>query len=41
MTREAGLPRRVDQGHSRTAVPRRADLDQRFPGLLDRVRSEA
>ncbi|MFI2615249.1 ArsR/SmtB family transcription factor [Streptomyces sp. NPDC018584] len=35
--REAGLLRMVDHGNSRTAVLRRAELDERFPGLLDLV----
>ncbi|MCQ4209338.1 MULTISPECIES: ArsR/SmtB family transcription factor [Streptomyces] len=35
--REAGLLRMVDHGNSRTAVLRRAELDARFPGLLDLV----
>ncbi|UFQ18715.1 MULTISPECIES: ArsR/SmtB family transcription factor [Streptomyces] len=35
--REAGLLRMVDHGNSRTAVLRREELDERFPGLLDLV----
>ncbi|MGA4846079.1 ArsR/SmtB family transcription factor [Streptomyces sp. G5(2025)] len=32
--REAGLLRMVDRGNSRTAMLRREELDERFPGLL-------
>ncbi|OIJ92329.1 ArsR/SmtB family transcription factor [Streptomyces monashensis] len=35
--REAGLVRQVDRGNSRAATLRRAELDRRFPGLLDLV----
>ncbi|TVL88112.1 helix-turn-helix transcriptional regulator [Streptomyces sp. SAJ15] len=35
--REAGLIRQVDRGNSRMATLRRAELDARFPGLLDLV----
>lgn len=35
--REAGLVRQVDRGNSRAATLRRADLDERFPGLLDLI----
>ncbi len=35
--REAGLVQQVDRGNSRAATLRRADLDQRFPGLLDLI----
>ncbi|MFH8370817.1 ArsR/SmtB family transcription factor [Streptomyces sp. NPDC018031] len=35
--REAGLVRQVDRGNSRMATLRRAELDARFPGLLDLV----
>ncbi|MEV3858624.1 helix-turn-helix domain-containing protein [Streptomyces sp. NPDC050095] len=35
--REAGLLCMVDHGNSRTAVLRRAELEERFPGLLDLV----
>ncbi|MFB7665882.1 ArsR/SmtB family transcription factor [Kitasatospora sp. NPDC056138] len=38
--REAGLIRQVDCGNSRMASLRRADLDQRFPGLLDIIAAE-
>ncbi|GAA1102055.1 ArsR/SmtB family transcription factor [Nocardiopsis composta] len=36
--REAGLICQVDRGNSRTVRLRRADLDARFPGLLDLIR---
>ncbi|MFI6152920.1 ArsR/SmtB family transcription factor [Kitasatospora sp. NPDC051170] len=36
--REAGLVQQVNRGNSRKAHLRRADLDARFPGLLDLVR---
>ncbi|MET8540610.1 helix-turn-helix domain-containing protein [Kitasatospora sp. NPDC004799] len=39
--REAGLIRQVDRGNSRAATLRRADLDARFPGLLDLVRANS
>ncbi len=32
--REAGLIRQVDRGNSRMAQLRRADVEERFPGLL-------
>lgn len=38
--REAGLVRQVDRGNSRMASLRRADVDLRFPGLLDIVAAE-
>ncbi|MFD0412618.1 ArsR/SmtB family transcription factor [Streptomyces sp. NPDC127108] len=38
--REAGLLRMVDHGNSRTAVLRRRELDERFPGLLGLVGAE-
>ncbi|MFG2974866.1 ArsR/SmtB family transcription factor [Streptomyces sp. NPDC048331] len=38
--REAGLVRQVDRGNSRAATLRRADLDRRFPGLLDLITAE-
>ncbi|GAB2494294.1 ArsR/SmtB family transcription factor [Nocardiopsis aegyptia] len=38
--REAGLIRQVARGNSRMATLRRADLEQRFPGLLDVVAAE-
>ncbi|MEV7770961.1 helix-turn-helix domain-containing protein [Kitasatospora sp. NPDC086791] len=37
--REAGLVRQVDRGNSRAAALRREDLDERFPGLLDLIRT--
>ncbi|MER5292877.1 helix-turn-helix domain-containing protein [Streptomyces pharetrae] len=36
--REAGLIRQVDRGNSRMAQLRKADLDARFPGLLELIR---
>ncbi|MGW6839750.1 ArsR/SmtB family transcription factor [Streptomyces sp. NPDC054958] len=39
--REAGLVRQVDRGNSRAATLRRADLDSRFPGLLDLIAAES
>ncbi|MGI5341594.1 ArsR/SmtB family transcription factor [Streptomyces sp. CA-181903] len=39
--REAGLVRQVDRGNSRMARLRRADIERRFPGLLDIVAAEA
>jgi len=38
--REAGLLRQVDYGNSRKVTLRRADLEQRFPGLLDLVEAQ-
>ncbi len=38
--REAGLIRQVDRGNSRMATLRRADIDQRFPGLLALLTAE-
>ncbi|MFD3418297.1 ArsR/SmtB family transcription factor [Streptomyces decoyicus] len=38
--REAGLVRQVSRGNSRMASLRRADLEQRFPGLLALVAAE-
>lgn len=38
--REAGLVRQVDRGNSRAATLRRADLDLRFPGLLDLIAAD-
>ncbi|MED7948933.1 MULTISPECIES: helix-turn-helix domain-containing protein [unclassified Streptomyces] len=38
--REAGLIRQVDRGNSRMACLRRADIEQRFPGLLGIVAAE-
>jgi len=38
--REAGLVSQVDYGNSRKVRLRRADLDQRFPGLLELVGNE-
>lgn len=32
--REAGLIRQIDRGNSRMAQLRRADVEERFPGLL-------
>jgi DNA-binding transcriptional ArsR family regulator len=37
--REAGLLRQVNYGNSRKVTLRRADLEHRFPGLLDLVRT--
>ncbi|GDY31851.1 ArsR/SmtB family transcription factor [Gandjariella thermophila] len=39
--REAGLIRQVDRGNSRMTRLRRADLEARFPGLLDLLASNA
>ncbi|MCO5968059.1 ArsR/SmtB family transcription factor [Actinoallomurus soli] len=39
--REAGLIRQVNRGNSRKVTLRGADVDQRFPGLLQMVRDEA
>ncbi|MER5946866.1 ArsR family transcriptional regulator [Streptomyces sp. NPDC001904] len=36
--REAGLIRQVDRGNSRMAQLRTADLQARFPGLVDLIR---
>ena len=38
--REAGLVSQVDYGNSRKVRLRRADLQQRFPGLLDLIAAE-
>ncbi|MEV4192866.1 ArsR/SmtB family transcription factor [Streptomyces toxytricini] len=38
--REAGLVRQVNRGNSRMATLRRADLEQRFPGLLALLAAE-
>lgn len=38
--REAGLIQQVAAGNSRMAALRRADLEQRFPGLLELVAAE-
>ncbi|MEU5951102.1 helix-turn-helix domain-containing protein [Streptomyces sp. NPDC047525] len=38
--REAGLIQQVSRGNSRMASLRRADLEQRFPGLLGMVAAE-
>jgi len=38
--REAGLISQVDYGNSRKVRLRRAELQQRFPGLLDLVAAE-
>ncbi|MFE7560142.1 ArsR/SmtB family transcription factor [Kitasatospora sp. NPDC057500] len=38
--REAGLIRQVDRGNSRMATLRRADIEQRFPGLLTILTAE-
>ncbi|MFJ3517358.1 helix-turn-helix domain-containing protein [Streptomyces sp. NBC_01232] len=38
--REAGLVRQVDRGNSRAATLRRADLDARFPGLLNLIAAD-
>lgn len=35
--REAGVVRQREQGNRRWTMLRRADLDERFPGLLDAV----
>ncbi|MGG2464174.1 ArsR/SmtB family transcription factor [Streptomyces sp. RGM 3693] len=39
--REAGLIRQVNRGNSRMATLRRADIEQRFPGLLALLTAEA
>ena len=39
--REAGITRTRDEGRNRYTSLRRADLDARFPGLLDAVLSAA
>lgn len=39
--RESGLIRQVDRGNSRKVTLRRAELDERFPGLLDLLAREA
>ncbi|WP_259781154.1 ArsR/SmtB family transcription factor [Aestuariispira ectoiniformans] len=38
--RESGLIRQVNRGNSRAAQLRRADIDARFPGLLDLLSEE-
>ncbi|MCX4451791.1 helix-turn-helix domain-containing protein [Streptomyces sp. NBC_01728] len=38
--REAGLIRQIDYGNSRKVMLRRAELESRFPGLLDLVRAQ-
>ncbi|AIA01734.1 MULTISPECIES: ArsR/SmtB family transcription factor [Streptomyces] len=38
--REAGLIRQVNRGNSRMATLRRADVEQRFPGLLALLTAE-
>lgn len=38
--REAGLIHQTDYGNRRTSHLRRADIDARFPGLLDMLRAE-
>ncbi|WP_421781630.1 ArsR/SmtB family transcription factor [Kiloniella litopenaei] len=38
--REAGLIRQVNRGNSRAAQLRTDDIENRFPGLLDMIRSE-
>lgn len=38
--REAGLIHQIDYGNRRASCLRRADIDDRFPGLLDMLRSE-
>jgi DNA-binding transcriptional ArsR family regulator len=38
--REAGLVWQVDRGNSRKVTLRRAELDQRFPGLLNLLAQE-
>ncbi len=38
--RESGLVRQVNYGNSRKVTLRRADLDRRFPGLLDLLARE-
>ncbi|APU41327.1 ArsR/SmtB family transcription factor [Streptomyces sp. NPDC056254] len=39
--RQAGLVGQVDRGNSRAATLRRAELDERFPGLLDLIRANS
>ncbi|ARU94544.1 ArsR/SmtB family transcription factor [Tatumella citrea] len=39
--RHSGLIRQVDRGNSRAAQLRRSDIEQRFPGLLALLASEA
>jgi DNA-binding transcriptional ArsR family regulator len=39
--RESGLIRQNDYGNSRKVRLRRAELESRFPGLLDLVRAQA
>jgi DNA-binding transcriptional ArsR family regulator len=38
--REAGLIHQIDYGNRRASHLRRADIDTRFPGLLDMLRAE-
>ncbi|MCO6631441.1 helix-turn-helix domain-containing protein [Cutibacterium avidum] len=38
--RESGLVRQVNRGNSRKVSLRRAELEQRFPGLLDLLAAE-
>ncbi|WP_299380952.1 helix-turn-helix domain-containing protein [uncultured Kiloniella sp.] len=38
--RESGLIRQVNRGNSRAAQLRIDDIENRFPGLLDMIRSE-
>ncbi|WP_280340935.1 ArsR/SmtB family transcription factor [Nocardia neocaledoniensis] len=38
--RQAGLVRQIDYGNRSTVALRRADLDARFPGLLDLLVAE-
>lgn len=39
--RESGLVQQVDRGNSRKVTLRRAELQQRFPGLLELLAAEA
>ncbi|MFE3902589.1 ArsR/SmtB family transcription factor [Streptomyces sp. NPDC059153] len=39
--REAGPVRQVDRGNSRAATLRKDELDKRFPGLLDLIRTHS
>ncbi len=39
--REAGLVRQVDRGNMSGVTLRRADIDERFPGLLDMIGQES
>lgn len=39
--REAGLIRQVDRGNCRTVTLRHADVEARFPGLLDVIHADA